>query len=459
MIRFFTEISKYLMIILFAIYTFECFYVMLKKDIKKRRAIFFRQYFYMVLIHLCAYGVIFANTSDTGYIFMFVMQEVLLFVIQLVFQLFYRQCSKLVLNNMCMLLCIGFIIIGRLDPDKAFKQFIFAIIATVIAGFIPLLVKKLKFLSKIPILYAIIGIIALAAVALSQTVTYGAKLTFTLGPVTIQPSEFVKILFVFFVASIYQKATNFRRVLVTTIIAAIHVGILVISKDLGAAVILFITYLVMLYVASQNVVYLGAGLGVGVVGSIGAYKLFSHVRVRVEAFLDPLKNVQTSGYQVSQALFAIGMGSWFGTGLMLGQPKSIPVSEEDFVFAAISEEMGLIFAICLVMLVVATYITFLNIALQINDMFYKLIALGLGTVYGFQSFLNIGGVIKFIPSTGVTLPLVSYGGSSLLSTFIMFAIIQGLYILKNDDDRKVSIENEHKRGRTLDEKRQRNRRE
>jgi cell division protein FtsW (lipid II flippase) len=120
-------------------------------------------------------------------------------------------------------------------------------------------------------------------------------------------------------------------------------------------------------------------------------------------------------------------------GLYQGMPNKIPVVVEDFVFSAICEEMGGVFAICLILVCASCYLMFLNIAMQIRNQFYKLIALGLGTVYGFQVFLTIGGAIKFIPSTGVTLPLVSYGGSSLLSTFMIFAIIQGLYIIREDE--------------------------
>jgi cell division protein FtsW (lipid II flippase) len=114
-------------------------------------------------------------------------------------------------------------------------------------------------------------------------------------------------------------------------------------------------------------------------------------------------------------------------------PNRIPVVEEDFVFAAISEEMGILFALCLILVCASCFLMFLNIAMQIKNTFFKLVALGLGTVYGFQVFLTIGGVTKFIPSTGVTLPLVSYGGSSVLSTLILFGIIQGLYILREDE--------------------------
>ena len=136
-------------------------------------------------------------------------------------------------------------------------------------------------------------------------------------------------------------------------------------------------------------------------------------------------------------MFAIGTGSWFGTGLFQGKADAIPVAETDFIFSAICEEMGLIFALCIILIFLSCYVMFLNIAMQLHNRFYKLVALGLGTCFIFQSFLTIGGVTKFIPSTGVTLPLISYGGSSVLSTLIMFAIIQGLYILREDEEEDI----------------------
>ena len=165
-----------------------------------------------------------------------------------------------------------------------------------------------------------------------------------------------------------------------------------------------------------------------------AYKLFTHVQNRVIAWLDPLSVIDNQGYQVSQSLFAIGTGGWFGSGLGQGMPDKIPVVTKDFVFAAISEEMGGVVALCLIFVCISCLLMFFNISMSVKDSFYKLVALGLGTVYGIQVFLTLGGVIKFIPSTGVTLPLVSYGGSSLLSTMILFAVIQGLYIIRNDQE-------------------------
>ena len=225
--------------------------------------------------------------------------------------------------------------------------------------------------------------------------------------------------------------------MITTALAAAHVLILVLSTDLGTALILFVVYLVMLYTATRQPLYVAAGLGGGSVAAVLAYHLFAHIQVRVAAWKDPFATYSDGGYQVAQSLFAIGTGSWFGMGLFQGLPDEIPVADTDFIFAAISEEMGLILSLCLILVCVSCYVMFLNIALALRNQFYKLVALGLGTCYIFQTFLTIGGVTKFIPSTGVTLPLVSYGGTSVLSTIIMFAIIQGLYVLREDEEEDI----------------------
>jgi cell division protein FtsW (lipid II flippase) len=225
----------------------------------------------------------------------------------------------------------------------------------------------------------------------------------------------------------------------------------VLSTDLGSAVIFFIAYLVIIYVATRNPGYLGIGLAGGSVASVIAYFLFGHVRQRVSAWRDPMAVYQNEGYQIVQSLFAIGTGGWFGMGLCQGSPEKIPVVKNDFIFSAICEELGVIFAICLILICMNFFLMIVNIALQIKKPFYKLIALGLGTEYAFQVFLTIGGATKFIPLTGVTLPLVSYGGSSVMCTILMLAIIQGLYILREDEDEQIERQ-KRERARRLRER-------
>ena len=229
---------------------------------------------------------------------------------------------------------------------------------------------------------------------------------------------------------------------ITSVIAAVHVLILVLSRDLGSALIYFVTYIIMLYAASRKVIYVGLGLGGGAAAAFLGYKLFAHVRVRVKAFLDPLSVIDNEGYQVSQSLFAIGTAGFFGMGLYQGSPLTIPVVTKDFIFSAIAEELGGIFAILLILLYAGLYLLFLNIAMQLDDMFDKLLALGLGTTVATQVFLAVGGGLNALPSTGVTLPLVSYGGSSLVCTFLCFSVIQGLY-LKQSTGRSDKILSEN----------------
>ena len=393
------ELSKYLMTLLFAFYTYECFSSFRGKLTPEKRAkIFKRQMCLMYLIHLDAFLAIYAVTDDIRMILFYVVQAAFIAVTISSYRLVYGRASGLLINNMCMLLMIGFIMITRLSFDKAIRQFAIAVGAMVCSLIIPVLIQKVRFLRKMPWLYAA-----------------------------------VKIIFVFFVACMLYENTDLKHVCIATVLAAVHVLILVLSRDLGGALIFFVTYLVMLYVATRKLFYFAGGLLTGCIAAVVAYQLFSHVRVRVLAWQDPLSRIENEGYQICQSLFAIGTGGWFGMGLYQGMPEKIPVVEQDFIFSAIAEEMGGIFAICLLMVCISCFLMFFNVAMQMKEQFYKLIALGLGTVYGFQVFLTVGGVTKFIPSTGVTLPLVSYGGSSLFSTMIMFAVVQGLYIRRQDE--------------------------
>lgn len=437
MINIIVELSKYLMIALMLVYTFECFAVFNYTDEYTQRSIFRKQNVLMFLLHMIAFLVMYLQTNETKMIGFYGMQVVLFLAVILLYTIIYPRVSRLVVNNMCMLMAIGFIMITRLSYSLAVKQFLIVSASVAISLVIPVIIRKVKALSEWKIFYAIAGVVMLGVVIIVGRVTGGAMLNVAIGGFTLQPSELVKIIFVFFVAASLKTDTSFKNIVITTAVAAMHVLILVVSKDLGAALIIFAVYLVMLYVASRQPLYVLVGLIAGSGASVVAYKLFNHVRVRVLVWKNPFTVYNEGGYQVAQSLMAIGTGSWFGMGLFQGVADQIPVAESDFIFSAIAEEMGLIFALGLILVCVSVYMMFLNIAMQLRDSFYKLVALGLGTCYIFQTFLTIGGVTKFIPSTGVTLPLVSYGGTSVLSTIIMFAIIQGLYVLREDEEEDI----------------------
>lgn len=431
------QLSKFMFILLILLYCLEAYTYFRKKTPEKKKALLKRQVTIIFVTVILGYVLIFINTMNV-LILLLGGGILVYFIITLsCYRLIYPKASMLLVNDMLMLLSIGFIIIARLDITEAVKQFMIAAGGTVIAFVLPVIVRKLKILPKLTWLYAILGIASLMVVLALAAVSGGAKLSLSVGGFTIQFSELVKITLVFFMASMLSKSTSFRSVLVTTIVAGLHVIILVLSTDLGTALVFFVTYLVMVFVATRKPLYTAAGLGAGVLAGIAAYFLFAHVRKRVVAWKDPFKVYDSSGYQIVQALFAIGAGGWFGAGLCQGSPDTIPVASKDFVFAAICEEFGSIFAICLILVCMSMFLLIVNISFEIHDTFYKLVALGLGTEYAFQVFLTIGGVTKFIPMTGITLPLVSYGGSSVMSTIIMLAIIQGLYILREDEGEQL----------------------
>ncbi len=220
--------------------------------------------------------------------------------------------------------------------------------------------------------------------------------------------------------------------------------ILVLSKDLGSALIFFVIYLAMIYIATENIGYLAIGLGFGALASAFAYKLFSHIQVRVQAWIDPFADIEKTGYQLSQSLFGISCGSWFGLGLYGGAPQSIPFVEQDFIFSAIAEEMGIIFAVLMALICVSSFVAIMQEGYFLRDKYYRLVVCGIGVAYIFQTFLTIGGGCKFIPLTGVTLPLVSYGGTSVFVTIIMMMIVEGICMIRTDE-RYVAIEKMQRR--------------
>ena len=429
--------SNYIIIIMGIIYAISCFTVFLPSSEKQQIKRMDRQENFMFLFHFICYGVLFAKTLDTKLIFLYAAQVIFFRLIMFVYSRIYVDCSRILMNHTCFLLLIGFVMLTRLSFDKAVKQFIIAAGTSVVVLFIPYFMERAYFLKKLGWFYSIMGILFLSSVFVIGTSQNGATNWISLGHgIALQPSEFVKILFVFFMAAMLTKTPDFKRLVLTTLFSACHVMILVLEKDLGGALIYFVVYVFLCYVATGRGIYLFGGIGAGALAAKVAYILFAHVRVRFVAWQDPWSVIEGSGYQIAQSLFAIAAGGWFGRGLTQGRPNDIPVVESDFIFSAITEEFGVLFAICLILIYLGVFIHFLKIAMDVKGRFYKFLAYGFSICFIFQVFLTIGGVTKFIPSTGVTLPLISYGGSSVASTLIIFAIMQGIFIIayKEDDE-------------------------
>lgn len=432
MLSIIIDVSKYIFALLAVSYAGTVLIGLVGKNRFLCANIYTMQVIITLTLHFLGYIVLFTqNENNLKYAALYGAELVYFIVVYMVYGIFYKNASRLLVNNMCMLLVMGFIMITRLNYNKGVKQFVICAAATVVTFFIPVILKRIKWLRNINWVYCVAGLALLVAV-LFCTEVFGANLVLTIGGFSVQPSEFVKILFVMYVAAAFNKSTSLGNIVIVTFFAAVHVVILVLSKDLGAALIFFVVYLLMMYTATGNVVLVLLGIGAGSAASVAAYHIFSHVKQRVLMWINPWSDIDGKGYQICQSLFAIGMGSWFGYGLGQGLPGKIPVAEKDFMFSAIAEEFGIFFAISLLFICLSNVIIMMDIASKCRTLFYKLLAVGLAVTYGFQVFLTVGAAMNLIPMTGVTLPLVSYGGSSLVSTLVMFALINGMYVKREE---------------------------
>lgn len=423
-----SETSNYLFVGIIGFYVVLNFLVFFFKNPQIHKRLYFLQVIFAVLFHAVGYITLYMRSDDMRYFFFFAFQEITMLAIVLLYLTLYPTISRLLLNNMVFLLFVGMVILGRLSFSGAVRQYVFTIIMLVISLFIPFVYRKIKFWDKIGYAYTGIGIFLLAVVWLTGEVTHGSKLAVNLFGFSFQPSEFVKISIVFFLAAMFSNEKIIYRYLSSSLFFIIHVIILVFSKDLGSAGIYLAIFICMLFLSNRNILTLLSGGALAVGGFAAAYKMFPHVRIRMKTWRDPWSDINNTGYQISQSLFAIGTGGWFGMGLLMGSPHSIPVVYEDFIFSAISEEMGTLFGILLILLYMLTVLHIFRMGMQVKSIFHKNILIGFGVALGVQVFLTIGGGTRLIPLTGVTLPLISMGGSSLCATILMFSIIQGIYV-------------------------------
>lgn len=340
-----------------------------------------------------------------------------------------------------LLVSIGVFMIYRINPDLGIKQMIFSGVG--IAAFFGThqLLKRLNKLQDYTLYYLIISYLLYLLTFLIGSRIGGAKNWIVLGPISIQPAEMIKILYVFFMASFYvnrtrikeqlgqkfSKLQNLNDNLYTALFMAVcysFIGFLFLQSELGISLLFFLVFNTILYVFEPNrkmiLINIVGAMIMGVVG----YFLFAHVRLRVDIWLNPWDDVHGRGYQIVQSLFAIAEGGFFGTGIGLGNPDYVPEVHTDFIFSAISEEMGIFAGIAVMLMFMILIYRGIKVTLSQKDRFYKIVALGITSTFAFQAFIILGGVIGMIPLTGITLPFISYGGSSLVTSFVSLGILQ-----------------------------------
>ncbi|WP_148135345.1 FtsW/RodA/SpoVE family cell cycle protein [Candidatus Formimonas warabiya] len=350
-----------------------------------------------------------------------------------------------------MLSTIGMIILCRLNPDLGLKQILWFVLGNVIFFCTALIYRKINFLDQLIYIYPLISFILFCLTQLFGTSVKGATNWILIGNFSFQPSEIMKLLFVFFIAAYFRhpeklslkniklggREISLDSKYLFSLFVYMQMGLLALQKELGTVLLFFLMYLVLFYVFDHDARFLLANGIIFCLGAIMGYFLFHHVQVRVEAWLNPWADVPGKGFQITQSLFAIGSGGFFGTGIGLGQPDYIPEVHTDFIFSAICEEMGIFGGIAVILLFFILFYRGIKITLQVKDSFHKAVALGVAVMFGFQAFIIIGGVIKLIPLTGITLPFISYGGSSLITSFIALGILQGISSHKSAGEEEV----------------------
>lgn len=441
-----TELAKYMILLLTAIYTYLGFAVLRGKNSQQRKQWIYRgQNFLILLIHFVGFLVLYLQRQETRLIWLYLSQLAVLAVSGILYRRLYRGFSSVLFLHMQFFLMTGFVFLTRLSWDQSVKQTVFVGAALCICLIVPWILEKCVFFDRMGIIYALLGIVLLLWVKVAGKEVYGATNWIRVNGVSFQPSEFVKLCFVFMTAAFLAKRHDFKQVVIVSALAAAQVLLLVLENDLGGALIFYVTYVLMLVMATRSWWYLAAGGCGGVLAAVGAYFAFAHVRVRVLAWQDPWSYIDNQGYQVAQSLFGIGTGGWFGMGLGKGLPNNIPVVTSDFIFAGLSEELGGFYAICLILIFLCSFFLILNMAWKTKNKFHQLITAGFCIMYAFQVFLSVGGVVKLIPSTGVTLPFISYGGSSVVSMILMFAIVQGMYVVGNGKGKRAARVERHPR--------------
>lgn len=334
---------------------------------------------------------------------------------------------------------IGITFVTRLQPDASLSQVIFLFLGVALMVGTLAVVKNLEVIKRYKYVLGIAGIILLVLPMFIGTEIYGSKLWIKIGGFQFQPGEFAKVLIVLFLAGYLAenrellsisnrtvlgiKFPRLRLLYPLFIVWGVCLLVVAFERDLGSALLFYTIFLIMLYVATGRVSYVIIGLALLAIGAFGMYQIMSHVQVRVAIWLDPFSDAQNLGYQIVQSLFSLADGGLAGVGIGKGMADIIPVVASDMIFAAIGEEMGLLGGSAVLLLFMLFAVRGLTTAARAKSDLAAFSAAGLTAAISFQAFTIVGGVTKLIPLTGVTLPFMSQGGSSLLASFVIVALL------------------------------------
>ncbi len=440
-------ISKYLYIGYISLFLiFSWGYVLEERGLSNSRVKYSMHQFNLILaFNITTYIIMYLSgmKSGIGNFGFMVTLSIIMIIFKLLSKKFFEGSCPILWNSVLFLINLGVIIICRIDYVLGLKQLIFATLGLIVALMMPMILRLIPKIEILGLIYLVV-MFGLVLLPFFYKESQGGSLNWSYitifnRRITFQPSELAKIVYIFFLSSLFRKQNSKFKIGLATITSATLVIILVIQKDLGTALIYFMTYITLLYVGTGNITLSGLAIVLASVGSFVAYKGFPHVAVRIDSWKNPLSDPFGGGYQVLQSLFSMGTYGYLGSGLGEGYPEIVPVVESDFIYSAIGEELGGIFAILLIVIYILIFYRIANIALRSNKKFNSLVVVGIGSLLYVQTTLIIGGVMGILPLTGVTLPLISAGGSSLIITIIMISIVQ--WIQRNNMiEKKLEIE-------------------
>lgn len=334
-----------------------------------------------------------------------------------------------------MLMTLGVLMLCRLDIVMGARQIVWISIGAVVFFITYCIYYNIRFWNRMWFLYAACGILLFVLTLVFGKTVNGSRNWISIGSLSFQPSEIIKILYIMFLACHYSGSWNksffgISPTLMTGILTYTYILFLVIQRDWGTILVVFLIFIFMIYVYEKQKWFLPANIIAAVIVAMLGYFFLYHIRVRVGVWLDPWEDISNKGYQIAQSLFAIAAGGYFGKGLGNGTPDYIPEVHTDFIFSAICEEMGVFGgAAVIILFFLAAYRCF-KITLNTRNLYNKAVGLGITLMFALQTFIIIGGVTKFIPLTGITLPFVSYGGTSVVVSFASLGIMQAISALE-----------------------------
>ena len=334
------------------------------------------------------------------------------------------------------LAALGLATVARLSPELGQKQQIWLAVSLVLALLLAPAFTAFRRLASYKYVWVIGSLILFAMLVLFGQEVNGAKLWISLGPVQYEPVELIKLFMVFFLAAYlaetadviaaappWKLRANLKYLGPLFLGWGASMAILVLQRDLGMAALLLATFATLLYVATRRFDIVAFGLAIFALGAFWAVRHFAYVQARVTTWHHPFANPLGAGYQSSQSYYALAAGGIFGTGFRLGHPTFIPDVATDYVYAALSEELGFIGGVAILAIFLVLVRRIFAVAAEQPDLFTKLLAVGMGATLGFQVAIIVGGVIGLFPLTGITLPFVSYGGSSLVANVLLVALV------------------------------------